>query len=175
MAVAVAVAAVAEAKAATATVAVGTKTHGKRKNSAQTATSWSSTIPRSVSASRQTRSNAPQDEAPNTGNDRGPGSQDYDAVLKWISKNKPQRLSILTPLRNYWTPLASQVEELDKQPPPMDLLFSIILSHAESRLSCHPITLTRIARPGGVDTHPTSKRCIASTLLRPKTTCAWAY
>ncbi len=32
---------------------------------------------------------------------------------------------ILTPLRNYWMPLASQVKELDKPPPPTDLLLSI--------------------------------------------------
>jgi hypothetical protein len=32
---------------------------------------------------------------------------------------------MLTPLRNYWTPLASQVKELDNPPPPMDLLLSI--------------------------------------------------
>jgi hypothetical protein len=32
---------------------------------------------------------------------------------------------MLTPLRNYWTLLASQVEELDKPTPPMDLLLLI--------------------------------------------------
>jgi hypothetical protein len=32
---------------------------------------------------------------------------------------------MLTFLRNYWTPLASQVKELDKPTPPMDLLLSI--------------------------------------------------
>ncbi len=32
---------------------------------------------------------------------------------------------MLTPLRNYWTPLASQVKELDKPPPPLDLLLLI--------------------------------------------------
>ncbi len=37
---------------------------------------------------------------------QGPKSQDNDAVLKWISKNIPQCLS-LTPLRNYWITLAN--------------------------------------------------------------------
>ncbi len=32
---------------------------------------------------------------------------------------------ILTPLHNYWTLLAGQVKELDKPPPPMDLLLLI--------------------------------------------------
>jgi hypothetical protein len=32
---------------------------------------------------------------------------------------------MLTPLRNNWTPLASQVEELDEPPPTMDLLLLI--------------------------------------------------
>jgi hypothetical protein len=32
---------------------------------------------------------------------------------------------MLTPLCNYWTSLASQVEELDKPPPPIDLLLLI--------------------------------------------------
>ncbi len=69
------VAAVAEAKAAAATAAVGTKTHGKRKNSAPTATRWWSTIPRSVSPSRQTRTNNPWDGAPNAGNGRDRGDR----------------------------------------------------------------------------------------------------
>jgi hypothetical protein len=32
---------------------------------------------------------------------------------------------MLTPMRNYWTPLASQVKELDNPLPPTDLLLSI--------------------------------------------------
>ena len=60
----------AEAKAAAAAKAVGTKPHGKRKNYAPTATRWSSMILQCVSLSRQTRANAPQDGAPNAGNDR---------------------------------------------------------------------------------------------------------
>jgi hypothetical protein len=83
---------------------------------------------------------------------------------------------MLTPLRNYWTPLASQVEELDTHPPPMDLLLLIqLLPLAKSRLSCHPITSTRIARPGGVNAHPANERHIASTRLWLNTKCAWAY
>ena len=60
----------ADAKLAAATMAVGTKTHGKRKNSAPTATRWSSMILQRVSPSRRTRANAPQNGAPNAGNDR---------------------------------------------------------------------------------------------------------
>jgi hypothetical protein len=63
----------AEAKAAAATAAVGTKPHGKRKNSAPNATKWLSTILRSFSPSRGTRTNAPRDGAPNAGNDRDRG------------------------------------------------------------------------------------------------------
>ena len=58
-------AAAAEAKAASASTAVGTKPHGKRKNSAPTARRWSSTILRSVSPSKRTRTNTPRDGAPN--------------------------------------------------------------------------------------------------------------
>jgi hypothetical protein len=32
---------------------------------------------------------------------QGPGSQHSNAVLTWISKNKPQCLSLQTPLQNY--------------------------------------------------------------------------
>ena len=46
------------------------KPHGRRKNSAQTATRRSSTIPRIVSPSRQTKPNAPRDGAPNARTDR---------------------------------------------------------------------------------------------------------
>ncbi len=46
------------------------KTPWKAKNSAQTATRRSSTIPRIVSPSRQTRPNAPRDGAPNGRTDR---------------------------------------------------------------------------------------------------------
>jgi hypothetical protein len=44
---------------------------------------------------------------------QGPESSIDDCVQQWISKNKPQHLLIPTPLHNYWTPLASQVKELD--------------------------------------------------------------
>jgi hypothetical protein len=47
--------------------------HGKINNSAQTATRRSSMILRIVSLSRQTRPNAPRDEAPNTETDRDRG------------------------------------------------------------------------------------------------------
>jgi hypothetical protein len=57
---------------------------------------------------------------------QGPGSQDHDTALReWISKNKSKKLSILNPVRNYWTPLACQVEELDNPPPPLNHLLSI--------------------------------------------------
>jgi hypothetical protein len=67
---AVAAAAAAAAAVAEAKVEVGTKPHGKRKNSAQTATRWSSMILQTVSPSRPTRTNVPWDGAPNTGDDR---------------------------------------------------------------------------------------------------------
>jgi hypothetical protein len=51
------------------------------------------------------------------------GSQDNDTVYNWISKNKTQHLSTLTPLHNYWTPLASQVEELENPTPKLTSFF----------------------------------------------------
>ncbi len=51
---------------------------------------------------------------------------DDDTVLQaWISKNKPLSSSMQTPVHNYWTPLASQVEELDTPPPTSNHLLSI--------------------------------------------------
>ena len=44
-----------------------------------------------------------------------------------------------------------------------------------SRLPCHPIMSTRIARYGGVDAHPMSAQHIASTHSWHNTICAWAY
>ena len=109
------VAEAAEAKAAAATTAVGTKHHGKRQNSAPTATKWSSMILQPVSPSRRTRTNAPQDGAPNVGNDRDWGprimTQYYIGSVK-INHNVYQHLLPGTIIR---TPLASQVEELDNQ------------------------------------------------------------
>jgi len=94
------------AKAAIATTELGTKPHGKRNNCAQSATRRSSMIPRIVSPSRQTRPNAPRDGAPNAETDRDRGlkimTQHYENGLVKIN------LSILTPVHNYWTPLASQ-------------------------------------------------------------------
>jgi hypothetical protein len=69
------VAAAAKEKAAAATTVIGTKPHGRRKNSAQNATRRSSTIPRIVSPSRQTKPNAPRDGAPNARTDRDWGPQ----------------------------------------------------------------------------------------------------
>jgi len=71
---ATAVVAAEKAKATTATTVLGTKPHGKRKNSALTATRKSSTIPQIVSPSRPTRTNAPRDGGPNAeiDRDRGP-------------------------------------------------------------------------------------------------------
>ena len=55
----------------------------------------------------------------NQGKGKGPESQDNDTALReWVSKNKPPHKSTLTPVHNYWTPLASQLEELDNPPPP---------------------------------------------------------
>ena len=62
-----------KAKAMTVTAVIGTKPHGKRKNSALTATRKSSTIPRIVSPLRPTRTNAPRDGAPNAETDRDQG------------------------------------------------------------------------------------------------------
>ncbi len=64
----------AKEKAEAATTVISTKHHGKRKNSAQTATRRSSTILWIVSPSRQTKTNAPRDGASNakTDRDRGP-------------------------------------------------------------------------------------------------------
>ncbi len=71
-----------------------------------------------------------------------------DCVQQWISKNKPQRLLIPTPLHNYWTPLASQVKELDDRgdvhniiTPPDHLFWSSIPP-------CPRIISTRTAQTG---------------------------
>ncbi len=56
------------------------------------------------------------------------GSQHNSTALTWISKNKSHRLLLQTPLQNYWTPLASQVEELDETPPQLNL-FLLIQQH----------------------------------------------
>jgi len=69
-----AAAAAEKTKATTATTVIGTKPHGKRNNSALTATRKSSMIPRIVSSSRPTRTNSPRVGGPNavTDRDRGP-------------------------------------------------------------------------------------------------------
>jgi hypothetical protein len=84
---------------------------------------------------------------------------------------------MLTPVQNYWTPLASQVKELDNPPPPLNhiLLIQHASPHQRVTLPCHPITSTRIAWPGGADARPTSAQHITSTHLRLKTKCALAY
>ena len=73
---------------------IGTKPHGKRKSSALTATRKSSTIPRIVSPSRPTRTNAPRDGAPNaeTDRDRGPKimTQHYENGLIKINHHTQQ-------------------------------------------------------------------------------------
>jgi len=72
------------------------KPHGKRKNSALTATRKLSTIPRIVSPSRPTRTNAPspRDGGPNaeTDRDRGPKimTQHYEDVLIKINHHTQQ-------------------------------------------------------------------------------------
>ena len=62
----------------------------------------------------------------NQGKGKGPESQDNDTALQeWINKNKPPHSATLTPVHNYWTPLASQVEELDNPPLPLNHLLSL--------------------------------------------------
>jgi hypothetical protein len=120
------------------TTVIGTKPHGKRKNSALTATRRLPMTMRIVSPSRQ-KDKRPKGWGTKHGNWQGPGSQDNDAALQdWISNNKPPNLSMLTPVRSYWTPLACQVEELDNPPPPLHHLLSIHCCYQ----SLHPKTLT---------------------------------
>jgi hypothetical protein len=92
------------------------------------------------------------------GNRQGPGSQDNDETLReWISKNTPPHSSMLTPVHNYWTPLASQVEELDNPPPALNHLLSIRQTpphqHVTFTLSPHHVdkdsTIWRRGRPPG--------------------------
>jgi hypothetical protein len=58
---------------------------------------------------------------------------------------------MLTPLHNYSTPLVSQVEELDKPPPPMDLL--LLVQHTPPR------QVTFVLSPYHVDKDSTTWQC----------------
>ena len=97
---------------------------------------------------KENKDKCPKGWGTKRGEYQGPGSQDNDAVLKWISTNKPQCLLMLTPLRNYWTPLASQVEELDNPPTPMDLL--LLIQHTP------PCRVTFVLSPYHIDKDSTA-------------------
>ncbi len=161
---------------AVATTAVGTKSHGKRKNSAPTARRWSSTIPRSVSPSKRTRTNAPRDGAPNAGSDRDQGPRimmQYQNGLVKINLNIYRCLLPCAIIGPHWL---AKLKSKTTHPPQWTSFFRPnILPLAESRLSCHHITLTRIAQPGGIDAQPMSKHCNASIRSQLNAKCAWAY
>jgi hypothetical protein len=85
---------------------ISTKPHGKRKNSAQTATRRLSTIPQIVSLLRQTRTNAPRDGASNAKTDRDWGhkimTQHYANGFVKINYHVHQRKLLYTIIGPHW-------------------------------------------------------------------------
>jgi hypothetical protein len=84
---------------------------------AQTATNWSSTRCPIVTRSQQTRTRFSPGTSPPNQIDRDGSLNSFD-INDWIICNKPTSLPPTITLRNYWTPLTSQVKALDPPPHP---------------------------------------------------------
>ena len=91
------------------------------------------------------------------------------------SNGKPQSLLPQTSLQNYWTPLASQVKELDKVPPRLNLLHSI-QQHPPCcvTFALSPSHIEKDAHGGNRVAHTTGVQHFVSTPSWLSTTCTWA-